>query len=334
VQRVFVTGVAGFLGSHVAEHFVAAGHAVSGIDNLLGGAKENVPAGVEFVVADCANREAYAALLDGADVVYHCAAAPWEGLSVFSPYLVYQHTTGSTAAVLSLAAATGVRRFVLCSSMTRYGAQPSPFTEDLPPAPVNPYGVAKYAAELLVRNVCEIHDMEWVIAVPHSIIGPRQKFDDPYRNVASIMINRMLRGQQPIIYGDGEQRRCFSYIADVVDPLVRLGTDPALAGEVVNVGPDEEYVTIRQLAETIADLLDFPLDPVHVPARPREVREANCSADKARRLLGYRTRWSLRDGLAETIAWIRAAGPREFTYHLPIEIVTERTPATWTQRLI
>lgn len=333
-ERVFVTGVAGFLGSHIAEHFLHAGGSVAGIDNMLGGAKENVPDGVEFVVSDCVNREAYAGLLSGVDVIYHCAAAPWEGLSVFSPYLVHHHTTASTAAMLSVAAAAGVRRFVLCSSMARYGAQPTPFTEEMPPAPVDPYGVSKVAAEMLVRNVCEIHGMEWVIAVPHNIIGPRQKFDDPYRNAPAIMINRMLRGQQPVIYGDGLQRRCFSYVADVVDPLARLGTDPDLAGEIVNVGPDEEYVTIRRLAEIIADLLDIPLDPVYVAERPCEVREATCSADKARRLLGYRTRWSLRNGLAEMVEWIRAAGPREFTYHLPIEIVTERTPKTWTQRLI
>jgi UDP-glucose 4-epimerase len=331
---VFVTGIAGFLGSHIAEHFLRTGAAVSGIDNLLGGAKENVPPGAEFSVADCVNREAYAGLVTGVDVVFHCAAAPWEGLSVFSPYLVHHHTAASTAAVLSVAAAAGARRFVYCSSMARYGAQPTPFTEDLAPAPVDPYGVAKFASELLVRNVCEIHGMEWTIAVPHNIIGPRQKFDDPYRNVASIMINRMLRGEQPIIYGDGLQRRCFSYVADVVGPLALLGTEPRLAGEIINVGPDEEYVTIRYLAELLAELLDFPLDPVFVPDRPCEVREANCSADKARRLLGYRTSWSLRDGLAEMIEWIRAAGPREFTYHLPIEIVTDRTPATWTQRLI
>ena len=331
---MFVTGIAGFLGSHIAEHFLRAGSSVSGIDNLLGGNKENVPDGAEFVVADCVNREAYAGLLDGVDLVYHCAAAPWDALSVFSPYLVHQHTATSTAAVVSLAAAASVHRFVFCSSMTRYGAQPAPFTEDQTPAPVNPYGLSKYAAELLVRNVAETHGMEWVIAVPHNIIGPRQRFDDPYRNAAAIMINRMLRGQRPIIYGDGLQRRSFSYVADVVDPLARLGTEPALAGEVVNVGSDADNVTVRQLAELIADLVGVPFDPVYVEARPCEVRSASCCADKARRLLGYRERWSLRDGLAEMVDWIRASGPREFSYYLPIEILTERTPATWTRQLI
>jgi UDP-glucose 4-epimerase len=332
--HVVVTGVAGFLGSHVAEAFVAAGGQVAGIDNMLGGAKENVPDGVEFLVADCLDRDAYAGLLQGADVVYHCAAAPYEGLSVFSPFVVHQHTAAATAAVTTAAVAAGVGRFVLCSSMARYGAARPPFTEDLPTAPVDPYGVAKVSAEMFVRTVCDIHGVDWTIAVPHNIIGPRQKFDDPYRNVASIMINRMLRGRPPVIYGDGSQRRCFSYVADVVDPLVRLGTVPAAVGEVVNVGPDAEYVTILELAGTIAELLGARFEPIFVPARPHEVPEANCSADKARRLLGYRPEWSLRDGLAEMIRWIEAVGPREFSYHLPLEIVSAQTPATWTERLL
>lgn len=167
--KVFLTGVASFLGSHVAEHFVEAGCTVTGIDSLLGGAKENVPPGVEFVVADCADRDSYASLIDAADLVYHCAAAPYEGMSVFSPYFVHEHTSGATVAVLSAAASAGVGRFVLCSSMARYGGQPTPFTEDLTPQPVDPYGISKYAAELLTQNICETQGIEWAIAVPHNI---------------------------------------------------------------------------------------------------------------------------------------------------------------------
>lgn len=332
--RVFVTGVAGFLGSHVAQRFLESGWEATGIDNMLGGAKENVPDGVDFLVADCCDRDSYIGLLRSADVVYHCAAAPYEGVSVFSPQIVHHHTAGATVGVLSAAASAGVARFVLCSSMARYGDQQTPFTEDLVPRPVDPYGISKYAAEMLTQNICDSHGIEWAIAVPHNIIGPRQKFDDPYRNVASIMINRMLQGRQPIIYGDGQQRRCFSYIADVVDPLTRLGTDSGMAGEIVNVGPDEEYVTILELAILLGELLEFDMDPIFVPDRPREVREAHCSSEKARKLLGYQTKWSLRDGLAEMIAWIRELGWREFNYHLPIEIVSDQTPVTWTQRLI
>jgi UDP-glucose 4-epimerase len=333
-RKVFVTGVAGFLGSHIAEYWADAGDEVVGIDNLLGGAKENVPPHVRFLVADCLEIPTYAAELAGVDVVFHCAAAPYEGVSVFSPFLVHQHTASATVALLSACANAGVRRFVFCSSMARYGQQPVPFTEDMTPQPVDPYGVSKLAAELQVRTVCEIYGMEWVIAVPHNIIGPRQKYDDPYRNVASIMINRILLGRPPIIYGDGGQRRCFSYVADVVAPLAALADEPAVAGEVINIGPDEEFVSILELAKLIIELTGYAGEPIFVADRPREVREANCSADKARRLLGYQTSWSLRAGLAAMVEWIRTVGPREFTYHLPLEIVTDRTPVTWTRRLM
>jgi len=333
-RKVLVTGVAGFLGSYVAEHFLAAGDEVIGIDSLLGGAKENVPAGTRFIVADCLDLDAYSDEMTGVDVVYHCAAAPYEGVSVFSPFLVHQHTAGASVAMLSASAKAGVRRFVYCSSMARYGRQRAPFTEDMTPQPVDPYGVAKYAAELQVRCIGDIYGMEWVIAVPHNIIGPRQKFDDPYRNVASIMINRILLGRPPLIYGDGEQRRCFSYVADVMSPLAQFADDPSVVGEVINLGPDEEYVSIRELATLVSELTGYDGEPTFLPGRPREVREANCSADKARRLLGYRTEWTLRDGLAAMVEWIKAVGPREFTYHLPLEIVNEMTPVTWSHHLM
>jgi UDP-glucose 4-epimerase len=218
--------------------------------------------------------------------------------------------------------------------MARYGDGPVPFVEDQPLHPVDPYGIAKYASELLVQNVCETHDIEYVIAVPHNIIGPKQKYDDPYRNVASIMINRMLQGKQPVIYGDGGQKRCFSFVQDCVDPLMKMGSLPGISGETINIGPDEEYVSVAELARLIAELLDFPLDPIHVPERPREVRYATCSADKARRLLGYETKVSLRDGLQSIIDWIRANGTRPFQYHLPIEIDSPLVPNTWKQRMM
>ncbi|GAA1018184.1 GDP-mannose 4,6-dehydratase [Acrocarpospora pleiomorpha] len=331
---VLITGVAGFLGSHLADALLAEGHQVRGVDNLMGGYKDNVPGGVDFRVADCRESGSYADLLAGVETVYHCAAAPYEGLSVFSPFHVHEHTCGATVALLSAAAAAGVRRFVFCSSMSRYGDGRPPFAETDEPAPVTPYGIAKYAAELMVRSVCEAHGMEFNIAVPHNVIGPRQRYDDPYRNVAAIMINRMLRGERPVIYGDGSQLRCFSFVSDVVSCLVRLGADARVRGEVVNVGPDEDPVSVLTLAETLAELMGVPHDPIFVPARPLEVHHATCDSGKARRLLGYETGTTLRDGLRSMIDWISARGPREFDYGLELEIVSALTPRTWTDHLI
>jgi UDP-glucose 4-epimerase len=333
-DRIFISGVAGFLGSHLADAFLADGHAVVGIDSMIGGYLDNVPRGVEFHVADCNDVAQVREHMKGCQIVYHCAATAYEGLSVFSPHLVTQNIVTASTGMISAAVANKVRRFVMCSSMARYGAQRVPFKEDMTPKPQDPYGIGKYAAELFLRNLADVHGMEWVIAVPHNIIGPRQKYDDPYRNVASIFINMMLQGRQPMLYGDGNQKRCFSFISDDVAPLKQMAFDPACAGEVINIGPDGEFVSIRELAEVTARLLDFPLDFVFTPGRPQEVQLANCSADKARRLLGYKPRVTLEDGLRAMIDWIRSRGARPFEYHLDLEIVNEKTPETWKRKLL
>lgn len=333
-KTYFITGVAGFLGSHLAERLLAQGNRVIGVDNLIGGYLDNVPTGVDFYQYDCANYEAIVKLMRGVDVVYHCACTAYEGLSVFSPHLITQNTFGITMSVLSAALANKVQRFVLCSSMARYGTQEVvPFTEDMTPKPQDPYGIAKYASELATRELCETHGMEYVIAVPHNIIGPRQKYDDPYRNVASIMVNLMLQGRQPVIYGDGMQKRCFSFVQDVVNPLEQLAVADHVVGHVINIGPDEEFITINELAQTIARLLDFPLKPIYMPDRPREVKHATCSANKAREMVGYVTTHKLEDGLSELIEYIRQRGVKPFKYHLPLEIVNEKIPKTWKDKL-
>lgn len=336
MTRVFVTGVAGFLGSHLADALLAKGCRVKGVDNLLGGSEENVPRAVEFHRLDARDFSTMKTLLVGTDLVYHCAAAPHEGLSVFSPNIITEHTLNSTIATTSAAIVTGVRRIVNCSSMARYGKGDAlPFTEDMLPRPVDPYGVAKYAGELAIAALSRAHGIEYVHAVPHNIIGPRQKHDDPYRNVVAIMINLMLQGRQPLIYGDGTQQRSFSFVADVVDPLLKMGTQDNVVGEVINIGPDEECVTINELAQTIADLIGFtPLKPVYVGERPLEVQRAYCSAEKSRRLLRYRTTVPFKKGIAEMVEDIRRRGPRPFQYHLPLEIITDQTPKTWRDRLL
>lgn len=332
-SRILVTGVAGLLGSHLAENLLQLGHDVRGIDNLISGHMDTVPDGIQFRAADCRAAEQYTDLLDGVEIVYHCAAAPYEGVSVFSPYFVHEHTSGATIALLSASVSRGVSRFVFCSSMARYGNGAPPFTEDMLPAPVDPYGIAKVAAELTIRSICDTHGVEYNIAVPHSVIGPRQRYDDPYRNVAAIMINRMLRGQQPIIYGDGTQRRCFSFVSDAIYSLEQLGTGH-VQGEVFNIGPDEEPVTILELVSVLGDIIGFEPDPIFVPRRPLEVHEAVCSSEKARRMLGYETKTTLREGLEEMVKWVSDRGPREFDYRLSLEIVNDRTPETWTRRLL
>jgi UDP-glucose 4-epimerase len=335
VKTVLITGVAGFLGSHLADSFLARGYKVSGIDNFIGGYKDNVSDEVLCHEVDLDNLTAIQPLFEGIDLVVHTACTAYEGLSVFSPALITRNTSQVTANVMSASLRAGVRKVVYMSSMARYGTQEQlPFTEDMIPKPQDPYGIAKYASELLIENLSKTHGMEYSILVPHNIIGSRQKFDDPYRNVASIMINRMLQGKQPIIYGTGDQKRCFSFIQDVIDPLMVACETSVVDGTVTNIGPDEEFISINDLAKTIADILSFDLDPIYMPGRPQEVFEANCSADKARELLNYSTSTTLVDGLTQLSNWIIQRGAKPFEYHLPIEFVTEKTPKTWTQRLM
>lgn len=331
---VVVTGVAGFLGSHVADAYLAKGWQVRGIDNLLGGSVENVPAGVDFYELDLDDLEAITPVFVGADLVIHAACTAYEGLSVFSPSLVVRNTVQISVNAMTAGIRAGVPKFVYMSSMARYGDNLGVFfDETLTPKPQDPYGIAKLSAERLLQNLAEVHDVDLVILVPHNIVGARQKFDDPFRNVASIMTNRMLQGKQPIVYGDGSQQRCFSFIQDVINPILTACESEDAVGEVINIGPDESPITILSLAERLAAIIGFELDPIFMPGRPQEVPIALCSSDKARRLLGYETTVSLDQGLADLVDWIRPR-VKEFEYHLPIEIESDKTPKTWTQKLI
>jgi UDP-glucose 4-epimerase len=219
--------------------------------------------------------------------------------------------------------------------MARYGDQGSvQFTEDMTPKPQDPYGIAKVAAEQVLKNLSLVHGMEVVILVPHNIIGSRQRYDDPFRNVAAIMINRMLKGLQPVIYGDGKQTRSFSFVEDVVNPIWLAAHSTEVIGEVINVGPDNNSITIMELSQKIARILEFDLDPIFMPDRPQEVKHASCSADKARRLLSYEARVDVDSGLREMIDYIKSHGTKDFTYDHRIEILNDKTPRTWIEKII
>ena len=332
-MKIFVSGIAGFLGSHLADAFIKDGHHVVGCDSLIGGELSNVPAEAEFYQYDCCYRNSMLKITKGCDLVYHTAATAYEGLSVFSPHLITNNIVTGSVSLFSAAIENNVKRIVFCSSMARYGTNKVPFREDYTPKPQDPYGIAKVAAEDILKNLCEVHDVEYVIAVPHNIIGPRQKYDDPYRNVASIMINLMLQNRQPIIYGDGKQKRCFSYVDDDLFCLKEMATSKKVLGQTINIGPDEEFITINELAEKIANQLKVNLNPRYMTGRPQEVLEATCSADKARKLLNYKTKTSLDDGISKMIEYIKNKGAKKFRYHLDIEIINSKTPDTWKKKI-
>ena len=332
--KILVTGAAGFLGSHLSEKLSKLGHKVIGIDNMIGGYEDNISKEIEFYKVDCCDLNQIKKIMQGVEVVYHCAATAHEGLSVFSPYEITKNNYLASVSIFSAAVNEKVKRIIFCSSMARYGSQSTPFLESMKPLPVDPYAISKVAAEDVLIKLCELNKIEWVIAVPHNIIGPRQKYDDPFRNVVSIMINRMLQNKAPIIYGDGEQKRCFSYIDDCLSCLLPMLDQENLNKQIINIGPDEEFVSINKIAEICSNITRTNLAPIYKPNRPREVKHATCSADKARKLLHYKTSTSLHDGIQKTFEYIKKRGTRPFDYNIDIEIKNELTPTTWTKKEI
>ena len=333
-MKVLITGVAGFLGSHLSQKLAESGHQIIGVDNMMGGYKDNIPKNIEFFNMDCCDLKKMNQVMMNVDVVYHCAATAHEGLSVFSPYEISKNNFLASVSVFSAAISHKVKRIIFCSSMARYGDQQTPFTEDMKPKPVDPYAISKVAAEDILKNLCELNNIEWVIAVPHNIIGPRQRYDDPFRNVVSIMINRMLQNKSPIIYGDGNQKRCFSYIDDCISCLMPMLDQKDLNKQIINIGPDEEFVTINKVFEICSNITGSNLKPIFRKDRPREVKHASCSANKARKLLNYKTKTNLYNGILETFNYIKKRGAKPFKYHINLEIKNELTPAAWLDKEI
>lgn len=352
-MKIWITGIGGFLGSHLAQECIKRGDIVWGNDNLICGERVNVPVGATFRGFACQDRER---LLDELvqnkiDVIVHCAATAHEGLSSFSPHFITENIFGASLSVFSAAIEAKIQRIVNMSSMSRYGGGEEreyqfskdaisfgfnaalPFIETALPMPVDPYGCAKVAAEECLRILCKTHNIAWIIAVPHSIIGTRQRYTDPFRNVASIMINRCLRGDPPIIYGDGNQKRCFSPVADCLPSLLKM-IDGAADGEIVNIGPDRGEITINELARKIIKFTSYHGKPKYFDERPNEVKLAYCSSEKARTLLGYEEVQSLDECLMDMVDYVKRKGPKGFDWSFPLEIVTDKMPLTWRHRMM
>jgi UDP-glucose 4-epimerase len=333
-MHIFITGIAGFLGSNLAEYYLKKNFKVSGCDNLVGGSLDNIDQNkINFFKANCEDFEMMKKITKNVDILCHAAAYAHEGLSSFSPVLISSNNVTGSVSVFTAAIVNKVKRIVYCSSMARYGNIKIPFKEEDELKPVDPYGVSKVAAENILKILSKTHNIEYNIAVPHNIIGPKQKYDDPFRNVVSIMINLMLQKKSPIIYGDGTQKRTFSDIDDCIYCLDKLLTDPQIVSQTVNIGPDEECISINELYRLLSNKLKFNLEPKYLEDRPNEVKEATCSADKARKVLGYKTSVSLDESLNKIINYIKEKGPKDFQYNYPLEINNEKTPTAWKEKL-
>lgn len=341
-MRVLVTGGAGFMGSHAVDRLLELGHEVTAADSLIGGYVENVDPAAEFVECDLADRGAAGALVESADpeVIFHFAADATEGRSQFTPLSSMDNNVVAYLNVLVPAIARGLSKMVLVSSMSVYGAQQPPFRETMPRLPEDVYAAMKASMEAATEHLSAVHGFDYAIFRPHNVYGERQNLADPYRNVVAIFINALLRDRGVHIYGDGEQRRAYSYIGDTNPVMVDGGLSDRSNGGIFNVGSSED-VSINQLADVVRDVFfdggPWPegQEPTYLPGRPLEVKNAYCSHEAAEEILGFKNTTSLRAGVEAMVRWAREVGAREPAY-LPksLEIGTDLAPATWREQLI
>jgi len=311
-MRALVTGAAGFIGSHVAEHCLELDLEVVATDDLSGGFRENVPDGARWVQGDLTDAPFVASLWEDHgqfDFVYHLGAYAAEGLSHFIRAFNYRTNLEASMHLVNQAVLHGAKRFVFTSSIAVYGAHQLPMTEDLTPEPEDPYGISKYAVELDLAAAQRMFGLEFTVFRPHNVYGERQNVSDRYRNVVGIFMNSILRGEAMPVFGDGSQTRAFSYIDDVAPAIARSPLVPATANETYNVGADTP-VSVLELAKVIADAMEAPCETVHLPSR-NEVVHAFSDHAKVRRDLGLGEATELRIGIERMAEWVRELGPRE-----------------------
>jgi UDP-glucose 4-epimerase len=332
-SHVLVTGAAGFIGSHVCRHLVNQGHRVLALDDLSGGFRDQVPPGAEFVEGSITDTALINRLFaeHRFEYVFHLAAYAAEGLSHFIKHFNYTNNLLGSVNLINASVNHGVKCFVFTSSIAVYGRNQVPMTEALSPQPEDPYGIAKYAVELDLREAHEMFGLNHVIFRPHNVYGENQNLGDRYRNVIGIFMNHVMQGQPMTVFGDGQQTRAFSHIDDVAPVIAASIARPACYNQVFNVGADQPY-SVLELAQTVAKAMNVAPQIKHLEAR-NEVVNAYSSHEKVQSLFGDLIQnISLEKGVAQMAAWAKRMGPRRSQPFEGIE-VTKNLPASWAASL-
>src|SRR5687768_10456113 len=304
MPHYLVTGGAGFIGSHLAEELLRRGERVRIVDSLITGKRQNLAhlKQAEFLEGDLADLEVAQRAVQGVDFVLHQAAIPSVPRSVQDPITSNRANIDASVNVLVAARDAGVRRVVYAGSSSAYGNTPTlPKNETMPTAPLSPYALQKLVAEQYCQMFTALYGLETVTIRYFNVFGPRQDPSSPYSGVISLFISALCEGQRPTIYGDGEQTRDFTYVANVVDGVLRAAqaTSP-VSGEVINVATGGR-ISLNQLFRTIRDLIGGDFEPVYADPRAGDVRDSQADIGKAERLLGYRPSHAFADGLARTV---------------------------------
>lgn len=325
-----VTGGAGFIGSHVADHALRLGHEVIVLDDLSGGFDDNVPKGAKFVRGSVCDVELINRLFEQHKFtyVYHLAAYAAEGLSHFIRRFNYTNNLIGSVNLINAAVNHGVKTFVFTSSIAVYGAGQTPMTEDMTPIPEDPYGISKLAVEQDLRAAHEMFGLDSVVFRPHNVYGERQNIADRYRNVVGIFMNQLLRGEPMTVFGDGQQQRAFTHIDDVAPVIAESVNVPAARNQIFNVGADVPF-TVNELGKFIAASLGKELNMRHLDAR-NEVKFAFSDHSKLDRVFGKRRKVTLPEGIEKMAAWVKQHGARESNIFENIEI-ERNLPRSWAE---
>ena len=310
MAHYLVTGGAGFIGSHLSEEIARRGHRVRVADSLITGKRANLDhiPGVEFMEGDLAELEFAKKAAEGCDYVLHQAAIPSVPRSVKDPITSNRANVDATLNMLVAARDAGVKRLVFAASSSAYGDTPTlPKHEQMPTNPLSPYALQKVVGEQYLQMFTKLYKLETVSIRYFNVFGPRQDPTSPYSGVISVFATALLENRSPKIYGDGKQTRDFTYVANVVDGVLRAGDAPNASGEVINVATGGR-ISLNDLFYAMRDVVGGNLEPTYAEPRQGDVRDSQADIRKAKDLLGYTPSVSFEDGLARTIAWYRSAG--------------------------
>ena len=306
-----VTGGAGFIGSHIASALVASGARVRILDDLSTGHRENVEeigGDIDFVQGSVADEALLRRVLEGVELVFHEAAIPSVPRSVDNPRQTHTASVDGTFSLLVAAREKKVRRLIYAASSSAYGDQPTlPKSEEMSPDPLSPYAVAKLVGEYYARVFTRVYGLETFSLRYFNVFGPRQDPGSQYSGVVSLFISALSTNNRPVIYGDGEQSRDFTYIDNVVDANLKAASATGGLGQVINIA-NGERITLNQLLQELKDLTGrSEIEADYRESRIGDVRHSLADISRARQILGYEPLVGLRDGLRRTIDWWKAS---------------------------
>ena len=310
MAKYLVTGAAGFIGRSIAAALLARGESVRGVDNLSTGRRENLIGldAMEFLGGDLADPAVCAQACEGVDVIFHEAALPSVPRSVMDPVSTNVACIDATLNLLVAARAAGVRRVIYAASSAAYGESLTlPKHEGMLPAPITPYAVAKLAGEHYMSCFTRVYGLETVVLRYFNVFGPYQDPTSHYSGVLAIFCRKMLAGEQPTIYGDGEQSRDFTFIDNVVQGNLLAASAPAekVAGQMMNLATGKK-ITLNLTFAILKELTGYKGEPAYAGARAGDIKESLADIDRARKLLGYEPTVDFKEGLRRTVEWYRS----------------------------